>query len=281
MTKTALITGTSSGFGLLTAVTLARRGWRVIATMRNLSRSARLEETARAAGVLDRIEILPLDVTDAEQIAALAATLAARAEPLDALVNNAGFAVAGFADDVADVELRGQLDTNFFAHAAVTRAFLPRMRRQGFGRIVMVSSISGRSGFPGLSSYVASKHALEGWTESLRLEMRPLGIDVALVEPGSFATDIWERNSVIAAASTDPASPNAARARLLFDRVSAGKPKADAQAVADCIAHVLECKHPSLRWVVGRDARLIVLLRAVLPWRLFERFLLKATGIAQ
>ena len=173
--RTALITGASSGFGLLTTVTLARRGWRVIATMRDLTRRDRLEQAARSAGILDRIQFHALDVTSPEQIATLAAQVAARPTPLHALVNNAGFAMAGFAEDVSDAELREQFETNFFGAAAVTRAFLPLLRRQGLGHIVMLSSVSGRMGFPGVGSYVASKFALEGWTETLRLEMKPWG----------------------------------------------------------------------------------------------------------
>ena len=274
--RTALITGASSGFGLLTAVALARRGWLVIATMRDLNRRNLLEEAARAAGVLDRIEILPLDVTDNEQIAKLAASIAARPSRLDAIVNNAGFAVAGFADDVSDAELRYQFDANFFGAAAVTRAFLPLLRRQGSGHIVMVTSVSGRTAFPGLGSYTASKFALEGWTESLRLEMNPLGIHVALVEPGSFATDIWTRNVTISAGTLDPNSPNAARIARWRQRVETETPKADPQVVADRIATILDQRHPNLRNVVGRDARLVLALRALLPWRLFERLLIKA-----
>jgi NAD(P)-dependent dehydrogenase (short-subunit alcohol dehydrogenase family) len=276
MERTALITGCSSGFGLLTAVTLAQRGWRVIATMRDLSRSEKLKIAARAAGVLDRIEILQLDVTDNAQIAALAARFAVRA--VHAVVNNAGFAVAGFAEDVSDAELRRQFDTNFFAHAAVTRAFLPQLRRQGFGHIVMVSSISGRSGFPGIGSYVASKFALEGWTESLRMEMKPLGIQVALVEPGSFETGIWTTGTSLAEKAGQPGSVNAARAQKLFERVKSAQ-RPDAQKVADCIARVVEDPRPGLRYVVGRDARIVVLLRALLPWRAFEWIILKAAGI--
>jgi NAD(P)-dependent dehydrogenase (short-subunit alcohol dehydrogenase family) len=171
MSKTALITGASSGFGLLTSVTLARRGWHVLATMRDLGRRERLETAARDAGVLERIEFLALDVTNAEQIAKLAEELAGRLTPLDALVNNAGFAAPGFADDVTDAELREQFDTNFFGAVSMTRALLPQFRRQGSGHIVMVSSMSGRMGFPGIGSYSASKFALEGWSESLRYEM--------------------------------------------------------------------------------------------------------------
>jgi NAD(P)-dependent dehydrogenase (short-subunit alcohol dehydrogenase family) len=282
MAKTALITGASSGFGLLATVTLARRGWRVLATMRDLSRKDRLEAAAKAAGVLNHIEFLALDVTNPEQISAVAAEIAARTAPLDAIVNNAGFAVAGFTDDVSDAELRRQFDTNFFGAAAVTRAFLPQLRRQGSGHIVMVSSVSGRTAFPGLGSYVASKFALEGWTESLRLEMKPLGIQVALVEPGTFQTDVWT-NATISAGTQDAKSPNAVRVARWRKRIEAGqgKPMADPQRVANCIAAIVEKRRPALRYVVGGDARLVLMLRRLLPWRTFESVLIRAAQISE
>ena len=277
--RTALITGASSGFGLLTTVTLAKRGWRVIATMRDLNRREKLEAAAREAGVLDRIEFLALDVTSNEQIAQVAAAIAARTAPLNALVSNAGFAMGGFAEDVSDAELRQQFDTNFFGATAVVRAFLPQFRRQGFGHIVMTSSISGRMGFPGVSSYAASKFAVEGWAETLRMEMKPLGIQVALVEPGSFETGIWSRGQTMAKQSLDPHSPNAARAQQLMDRMKSGKPKADPQIVADGIAAILDNPRPKLRNVFGRDAHIALLLKHLLPATVAEWLLIKASGI--
>ncbi len=279
MAKTALITGASSGFGLLTTITLAQRGWRVLATMRDLKRREKLESTAREATVLDHIEFHALDVTKPEQIAALADVIGQRLIPLDALVNNAGFALPGFADDVTDAELREQFETNFFGAAAVTRAFLPQLRRQGSGHIVMISSISGRMGFAGVGSYSASKFALEGWTESLRYEMKPLGIQVALVEPGAFETDIWTRNAKLAAGLLDPNSPNAARMPGWRSRIQSGQKKADPHVVADTILAVLENPRPKLRYVVGRDAKAGLILRKLLPWSLFERLIMKNTGL--
>ena len=279
MTNVALITGASSGFGLLTSVTLAKRGWRVLATMRDLFRREQLEAAAQAAGVLDRIEFLALDVTNAKQIAELVATIAARPSPLHAVVNNAGFAMAGFAEDVTDAELRRQFETNFFGAAAVTRAFLPQLRRQGSGHIVMVSSISGRMGFPGVSSYVSSKFALEGWAETLRLEMKPLGVQVVLVEPGSFETDIWTRNAVLSAGTQEMSSPNAARWACLLSSRETGKLKANPQVVADGIAAILDNPRPRLRYVFGRDAKMILLLRRLLPTWAFERLLINVSGI--
>jgi NAD(P)-dependent dehydrogenase (short-subunit alcohol dehydrogenase family) len=280
MNKVALITGASSGFGLLTSVTLARRGWRVLATMRDLNRREKLETAARDAGALERIEFLALDVTNPEQIAALADLVTKRGEPLHAFVNNAGFAVPGFAEDVADAELREQFDTNFFGAAAVTRALLPQMRRQGFGHVVMVSSISGRMGYPGVSSYSASKFALEGWTETLRYEMKALGIHVVLVEPGAFETDIWTRNAKLTAGLQDPTSANASRVPGWRSRIDQNaKHRADPQVVADLIARIVENPRPRLRYVVGRDAKMGLMLRRILPAGIFERMIVKMTGI--
>jgi NAD(P)-dependent dehydrogenase (short-subunit alcohol dehydrogenase family) len=279
--RTALVTGASSGFGLLTSVTLARRGWRVLATMRDLNRREKLEAAAREAGVLDRIELHPLDITNSDQIESIAALIADRSQPpLHALVNNAGFAVPGFAEDVTDAELRDQFDTNFFGTVAVTRALLPQMRRQGFGRVVVVTSISGRIGYPGVSSYAASKFALEGWAETLRYEMLSLGIQVALVEPGSFETDIWTRNAKQAAALRNPDSANAVRVSRWRARLAQGaKKRANPEVVADTIARILENRKPKLRYVVGKDAKMALIMRRILPAGVFERMVVKMSGL--
>ena len=280
MHNSALITGASSGFGLLTSVTLAKRGWRVLATMRDVGRREKLESAAREAGVLERIEIQALDVRSADQIAAIVDLVGNRGEPLHALVNNAGFAVPGFAEEVTDAELRDQFETNFFGAAAVTRAILPQMRRQGFGHVVMVSSISGRIGFPGVSSYAASKFALEGWAETLRLEMAALGIKVAIVEPGSFDTDIWTRNAKLTAKMRDADSPNAARRARWQSRIERGaRDRANPQVVADLIARILDTPGPRLRYVVGRDARMGLLMRRLLPAGLFEGLMVRLSGL--
>jgi NAD(P)-dependent dehydrogenase (short-subunit alcohol dehydrogenase family) len=134
-------------------------------------------------------------------------------------------------------------------------------------------------GFPGVSSYVASKYALEGWAETLRLEMKPLGIQVVLVEPGSFETDIWTRNAVLSAATQDAASPNAARLASLLKGRENGKLKANPQKVADGIAAILDDPHPSLRHVFGCDAHLGLMLKRFLPSAVLEWLLIKLSGI--
>jgi NAD(P)-dependent dehydrogenase (short-subunit alcohol dehydrogenase family) len=209
----------------------------------------------------------------------MAKELAGRSTPLHALVNNAGFAAPGFADDVTDAELRDQFDTNFFGAAAVTRAFLPQLRRQGFGHIVMISSVSGRMAYPGVGSYAASKFALEGWTETLRFEMKPLGIQVVLVEPGAFETDIWTRNAKLSAGLQSLDSPNTGRIAGWRKRITGDQKRANPQVVAETIAAVLENPRPKLRYVVGKDAKAGLLLRKVLPWSVFERIIVKSAGL--
>ena len=193
--KVALVTGSSSGIGLLTAIELANNGFKVIASMRDLGRRDRLDQAASAAGVSDKLDVQRLDVSEFAAMPAFAEKLVGDYGRLDVLVNNAGFAVAGFAEDVKLDELRQQFETNFFGHVALTKAVLPIMRQQGSGHIIMVSSISGLHGAFSVSSYAASKFALEGWSESLRLEVNALGIKVVLVEPGAYKTDIWDRNA--------------------------------------------------------------------------------------
>lgn len=187
--KTAIVTGSSSGFGLLCAVELALKGFTVIATMREVNKSKPLLERAKEQKVDNLIHVHPLDVTSTESIN-LFKTLLVDYPSVDVLVNNAGFALGGFSEELSIENYRLQFETNFFGLIAVTQAVLPLMRAKKHGRIINMSSISGRIGFPGLSAYVASKHALEGYSESLRLELKPFGIDVSLIEPGSFQTNI-------------------------------------------------------------------------------------------
>jgi NAD(P)-dependent dehydrogenase (short-subunit alcohol dehydrogenase family) len=154
------------------------------------------------------------------------------------------------------------------------------MRRQGFGHVVMVTSISGRLGYPGVGSYAASKFALEGWTETLRYEMLPLGIHVMLVEPGSFETDIWTRNAKQTASLQNPDSANAARVTRWRAKLAEGaKNRANPQVVADTIADILENPKPKLRYVVGKDAKMALMMRRILPAGVFERMIMKMTGM--
>ena len=192
--KVAVVTGSSSGIGLLTAVELALNGYRVVATMRNLDNRGRLEEAAQKAGVRDRLDLRRLDITEFDSLPGAVDAIVRDHGRIDVLVNNAGFSSGRFRRRHAHcTRLRHQLETNFFGNVAMTKAVLPVMRKQKSGHIIQVTfGRRTRWASPCSSAYSASKFALEGWSESLRIEVHSLGIRVVLVEPGSYDTDIWD-----------------------------------------------------------------------------------------
>lgn len=279
MDKIVVITGCSSGIGLLTAVEMAASGWRVVATMRNLAGNARLVEAAGKAGVTERIDMRKLDITDHASLPKFVEEVFRDHGRIDALVNNAGYALGGFMEDVAIEELRAQLETNFFGTVAMTKAVLPTMRAQKGGHIIMVSSIAGRVANPVTGSYSSSKFALEGFTESLRHELRSLGIRVVLVEPGAFETDIWEKNVKIAQGMQTAASPNADRARRFSNVVKTKLKKGDARVVARLIRKVADDPNPNLRYLVGTDAKIRFWSQRLIPWKMYEKIVAKFTEI--
>jgi len=278
--KVAVVTGSSSGIGLLTAVELALNGYRVVATMRNLESRGRLEEAVHKAGVRDRLDLRRLDITEFDSLPGAVEAIVRDHGRVDVLVNNAGFSVAGFAEDMTLAELRLQLETNFFGNVAMTKAVLPVMRAQKSGHIITVTSVAGRLGQPMLSAYCASKYALEGWSESLRVETHSLGIRVVLVEPGSYNTDIWTRNVVIAKGALDPASPNKERSQRFAEFVkSSAKHRRDAREVAQLIVRIARDPNSKLRYLIGTDAKVQVWLKRIVPWRKYERMIAKAVKI--
>jgi len=270
--KVAVITGSSSGFGLLTSFELAKAGFQVVATMRNLGRRGDLDQAAKAAGVEAKIDVRTLDVTAFEAMPAFVEDLVRDYRRIDVLVNNAGFAVGGFAEDVSLDELRLQFETNFFGTVAMTKAVLPVMRKQRAGHIIQVSSIGGLQGAISVSSYSASKHALEGWSESLRLEVNALGIKVVLVEPGAFDTGVWTRGAVMGKKAIKSSSPNFQRS-LRMRSVIQKIPRADPIAVARVIAEIAQDPSPKLRYLVGRDAKIQLAMKRLLPWKWQERII--------
>ena len=277
--KIAVITGASSGFGLLTAVELSAAGYRVVATMRNLERRHLLDEALRKRNALTNVDVRQLDITETPKISPVIEKVAADYGRIDLLVNNAGFAMAGFLEDVKLEELRRQFETNFFGHVAVTKAVLPIMRKQRSGHIVMVTSIAGRCAQPVIGSYASSKWALEGWSEALRIEMQAVGVQISIVEPGAYETDIWERNAQLGQAVRDPSSPNAARAQRFSENLQKSVHKADAREVARLILRIAETPRPKLRYVAGTDAKMQLVFRTLMPWKRYERTVAKLLKI--
>jgi NAD(P)-dependent dehydrogenase (short-subunit alcohol dehydrogenase family) len=274
--RTVLITGTSTGFGLVTAVELAKNGWRVFATMRNLEKEGRLKDALAEAGVAEHVTIGQLDVTDAQsRQAAVQWVLEATDGHLDAVVHNAGVAVGGAFEDLPEDQLRRVMETNFFGVIELTRALLPTFRAQRSGRIVIVSSESAFAGQPANSIYCGSKWAVEGWAESVAFELTPFGIDIVLIEPGPYVTDIWDSSPRI----SPEGSPYRAWSQYVFragDAHVASRGR-DPIEVAQRIAKVLDQDKPSFRNPVGRPARVSHFMRGKIPspaWRwIAERYL--------
>jgi NAD(P)-dependent dehydrogenase (short-subunit alcohol dehydrogenase family) len=272
-----VVTGASSGIGEACVLRLARGGRRVLAGVRQPADGERLREQA-----CEGIAPVTLDVTDSRSIAAAAELLGG--EPLHGLVNNAGIAVSMPLELLPLEELRRQLEVNLVGQVAVTQAFLPHLRA-GSGRIVNIGSIAGRSALPFLGAYAASKHALEAVTDALRVELRPLGIEVVIVEPGTIATPIWRKGAetfqrIAAELPADPAALYGARLTAFRAATAAAGRRAEpADDVARVVEHALSAKRPKTRYVVGRDARRRARVERLpdrLRDRVYERVLLRA-----
>lgn len=274
--KVILITGCSSGFGLHSAVYLAQKGHQVIATMRNMEKQGLLQEEAKEKNCT--LDIVQMDVTDNESIKSAMKHAAEKHAHIDVLVNNAGFGVGGFFEDLSESEIRSNMETNFFGVQAVTREAIPLMRNCKGAKIINISSVSGFSASPCFGAYNASKWALEGFSESLRYELMEFDIDVLLIQPGTYKTEIFYDNARYAKNFYDPQSPYYERSKYLKNRVD--------QYVDDChkdlieipelIEKLISAKHPRFRSIPDIESRLMYTMRRILPFRLYSFILRKA-----
>lgn len=262
--KRVLITGCSSGFGLLTAVGAAKSGYETIATMRNPDKSGPLQDALKAQNVSAQIE--KLDMTEPDAIAEFAEKIA----PVDILINNAGILITGSFLDQTDEEMRRIFETNYFGIVNLSRALVPAMVEQQCGRIINIASLAGLIGHPFNAAYAASKHALIGFTKSIRVELAPLGIDVVSIEPGYHRTEIIGLNANQSENFYNRRSPmfewNRGFLRTMFDEII---PRArDAQDVANLILKVMELEKPKPHYVIGNDARFATTLQwlGLGPW---------------
>ena len=279
--KSALITGASTGIGRAAALRLDGRGWRVFAGVRREEDAASLREAGS-----ERLEPLMLDVTDAGQIAAAAERVgvAVGDTGLDGLVNNAGIAVPGPLETLPVDDFRRQVEVNLTAQVAVTQAMLPSIRRAS-GRVVFITSIGGLMAFPMFGAYHAAKFGLEAVGDVFRQELRPWGIEVAVIEPGSIATPIWERGEaevdVIAARARDGHADLYGEAIAAYREVArkTGARGIPPERVAKKIEHALSARRPRIRYLVGADARGQAFAKAVLPDRLVDWLVARATGM--
>jgi NAD(P)-dependent dehydrogenase (short-subunit alcohol dehydrogenase family) len=239
------ITGCSTGFGKELAQLVLARGWRVVATARDSKRVADL-----AAGAADRTLTLDLDVTDAGQIAAAVAAAQERFGRIDVLVNNAGYGYQASAEEGEEAKIREQFDVNVFGLFAMTRAVLPVMRAQRKGHVINITSVAGMVGFQGSGYYAASKHAVEGWSDSLAAETKPLGIAVTCIEPGPFRTD-WAGRSLFQTPNRIADYAATAGARMQNTVQGSGKQAGDPARAAAAIIQAYENPNPPRHFVLG------------------------------
>ena len=248
--KKVLITGCSSGFGLLTAVSAAKAGFDVVATMRNLDKDANLKAALEKAGV--KAEIAELDVTKPETINAVAQ----RYGPFDILVNNAGILMGGSFLDITDAEMRSVFETDYFGAVNLTRAVVPDMIENKNGLIINITSLAGRVGHLFNAAYGAAKHALIGFSRSTRIELKQFNIKVVSVEPGYFKTGVIGNNAYLTENFYDRNSPmfelNRGFLKMMMNEVipKAGNPK----IVANKIVEIMKTPRPKNHYVIGKDA---------------------------
>jgi NADP-dependent 3-hydroxy acid dehydrogenase YdfG len=265
-----LVTGASSGIGRAVAIELAQRGHTVFAAARRLAALEELAESHRG------IVAVPLDVTDEKSIETAWALVdsAGQGAGIDVLVNAAGFALTGPIETLTTQEVKRQFDTNVFGLLAVTRAVLPGMRRRRAGRIVNISSVVGRTSFPAMGVYGATKYAVEALSDALRMELAPLGIKVVLIEPGFVATDIVDASSrerddaAIASGDVDGYRPLIEGAERFLEKQM--KQAMPAPALARTIADAAEARRPRTRYVAPVSAKGLVALFTRLPDRLAD-----------
>jgi NAD(P)-dependent dehydrogenase (short-subunit alcohol dehydrogenase family)/Tfp pilus assembly protein PilF len=285
--KVILITGCSSGFGLLTAVRLAARGHLVWATMRDLSKKSSLESaifpvpsTSQGFNLAQRqtqVFIRELDVTKPSTIKNVIEEIQKTHGRVDVLINNAGYGIGGFFEDLSEKEIRSQMEVNFFGVQSVCREVIPLMRKHRQGKIINISSIAGRVASPCLGAYNVSKWALEAFSESLYFELALFGISVVLVEPGSYPTDIFTKNAHYAKDFDNAQSPYFLFSQRLKDlsQKTIKKLKKDPDDVAKLIENIVNKSHPRLRYVSDFSSWARTMLQRILPACLMSRIFKK------
>ncbi|HEY1960354.1 MAG TPA: SDR family oxidoreductase [Polyangiaceae bacterium] len=276
---TILITGATAGIGRHTALALARAGHRVFAAGRRANALESLEKEAAEGGGL-KLEGIVLDVTKADSIEAAKKAIEEKTGGygVDAVVNNAGYGSLGPLEEVTEAALRAQFETNVFGLMAVTRAFLPKMRERGFGRVVNISSLGGRVTFPLMGAYHGTKYAVEAFSDALRNELHPFGIGVSIVEPGYIRTEFADvAMKTIDVPATSPFAPIVARAEELlglFEKTGVGP-----EHIARAIRKALESRRPSARYVAPWRTYMGLWMFRLLPTAWMDVILRAATGL--
>jgi NAD(P)-dependent dehydrogenase (short-subunit alcohol dehydrogenase family) len=266
--KVILVTGASSGFGRAIAKALAAKSYRVFGTVR-----------APLAGASDGFTTLTLDVTRNESVVACVAELIRAAGRIDVVINNAGIGIAGAIEDTTAAEAQSQFETNFFGTHRVCRAVLPHLRAQRSGVVINMSSLAGRIPLPFQGFYSATKFAIEAYTEALRMEVRPFGISVSMVEPGDFATSFTSnRRMTSESISASPYYESMVRAIGTMARDE--QANQDLTPVIEAVETILECRRPALRYPRANTVqRTFNALRPFLPQAVAEYLIRDTYGL--
>lgn len=267
--RVVLVTGASSGIGRYVSIKLAARGWSVWAGARGVEKMEDLKDHG--------INILRLDVTDSASIQNTVEVILNTEGGIDALVNNAGFGLYGSVENIPMEEARRQFDVNVFGLAAMVKAVVPIMRRQGNGRIVNISSMAGKVHTAYGAWYHASKFAVEGLSDCLRVELKPFGIKVILVEPGLVRTR-WNGiagDALLKYSVGTPYEASAVRVSKIMNRLYSLPYGLSPEKIACSVCHALERRHPRCRYLVGFMAKPSVFLRRLLPSTLYDLLLTK------
>jgi short-subunit dehydrogenase len=277
--KVAVVTGSSTGIGFETSLTLARNGFHTYATMRNLKgeKSKPLTEVAKNENL--QLQVIELDVNNDKSVANAIRTIVDERKRIDVLINNAGYALGGALEDSSINEIKAQFETNFFGSLRAMKAVLPVMRKQGAGKIVNITSMGGRISIPLSSSYHGSKFALEGLSESIQYELEPFGIKVILIEPGAVGSNFW-RNIKIAKSSSDSDSPYSQFGNKILKAFKVMEQNViNPSVVAKTILDAVTSDNPQLRYVVGEDAAKTIEARKNMPDKEFGDLIKKQFGI--
>ncbi len=254
MEKVALVTGSSSGIGLETALSLARDGYYTFASMRNVGKAGELEHAAKKENL--PVEIIELDVDKEESIISAVKKVVTKNGRLDVLVNNAGYGQFGCTEDLTINDFRKQFETNFFSIVRIIQEIAPIMRKQNSGSIINISSVVGRMGLPGSPAYISSKFALEGLGECLRYELGQFGIKTTMIEPGVIKTNFFNSMKV-------PESKIDPKYKTLTDNILAGlkmmvEMGTAPSQVADVVMKAIHDDEMLPRYVVGTDAAMFM-----------------------
>ena len=249
--KVVIVTGSSSGIGLESALLLARNGYITYATMRSPEKDTSIKTAVQKEGL--PIRVVQLDVTDDNSVKNAVDHIISEAGRIDVLVNNAGYGLGGALEDLSMEEIKSQYETNLFGLIRVTQAVLPTMRKQRSGRIVNLSSGAGIFGYPGGSAYVSTKFAVEGLSESIAYELEPFGIKVILIEPGFIRTNFTNAMAV-AKKAQDPTSPySELMQKMMASASELAKNASTAELVANIILDAASNPDPRLRYLAGKD----------------------------